>query len=362
MSHWKGVFREKGGRCSGARWDGGDAGDAGADDSAPAVAAICAASPVMHACVRGRASTSAAFRVVVWPWAVARAGEELRAAVEEWQVKRGTAAAAGAQRLTTAFLDGIYPIVDVYELKVGLRTHPEPALPALRCWQSAPCPSRLALAGGAALAAGLGSRALPRPAPPRCPALGAAGAHAAAAAGAAAGHADGAAVPPHAAAVPVRRCGGQQPAPAAPPGHHTRFKRHRGAAGGWGWRAYGCCAGRAGAGFATCCSVRVKRLPSPAALSLAHPTCGGWAACAPQDLLLPDEGQGFVTMRCPLRDVEEEDISPHLPGGLPGRRAAPVGRRRSRRAAKGRVAEPGCAGPRHGTAVRWRSWGCGPGW
>ncbi len=45
------------------------------------------------------------------------AGEELRAAVEEWQVKRGTAA-AGAQRLTTAFLDGIYPIVDVYELKV----------------------------------------------------------------------------------------------------------------------------------------------------------------------------------------------------------------------------------------------------
>lgn len=119
VSHWKGVFREKGGRCSGARWDGGDAGDAGADDSAPAVAAICAASPVMHACVRGRASTSAAFRVVVWPWAVARAGEELRAAVEEWQVKRGTAAAAGAQRLTTAFLDGIYPIVDVYELKVG---------------------------------------------------------------------------------------------------------------------------------------------------------------------------------------------------------------------------------------------------
>lgn len=38
--------------------------------------------------------------------------------MEEWQVKRGTAAAAGAQRLTTAFLDGIYPIVDVYELKV----------------------------------------------------------------------------------------------------------------------------------------------------------------------------------------------------------------------------------------------------
>ncbi len=33
-----------------------------------------------------------------------------------------------------------------------------------------------------------------------------------------------------------------------------------------------------------------------------------------QDLLLPEEGQGFVTHRVPLRDVEEEDLAPHLPG------------------------------------------------
>jgi atypical dual specificity phosphatase len=37
--------------------------------------------------------------------------------VEEWQAKRGTP--AGGQRLTTAFLDGTHPVVDVYELKVG---------------------------------------------------------------------------------------------------------------------------------------------------------------------------------------------------------------------------------------------------
>ena len=45
------------------------------------------------------------------------AGEELRAAFDDWQTKRGTA--AGQPRLTTAFLDGTHPIVDVYELKVG---------------------------------------------------------------------------------------------------------------------------------------------------------------------------------------------------------------------------------------------------
>ena len=44
------------------------------------------------------------------------AGEELRAAVEEWQAKRS--AASGAPRLTTGFLDGTHPIVDAYELKV----------------------------------------------------------------------------------------------------------------------------------------------------------------------------------------------------------------------------------------------------
>ena len=41
-------------------------------------------------------------------------GEQLRDAVEEWQIKRqqGT-----APRLTTGFLDGTHPIVDAYELK-----------------------------------------------------------------------------------------------------------------------------------------------------------------------------------------------------------------------------------------------------
>ncbi len=43
------------------------------------------------------------------------AGEELRHAVEEWQMKRGTV----GPRLTTGFLDGTNPIVDMYELKVG---------------------------------------------------------------------------------------------------------------------------------------------------------------------------------------------------------------------------------------------------
>ena len=37
-----------------------------------------------------------------------------------------------------------------------------------------------------------------------------------------------------------------------------------------------------------------------------------------QDLLLPEEGQGFVTLRCPLRDVEEEDLLPCLPGRAVG--------------------------------------------
>ena len=43
-------------------------------------------------------------------------GEELRAAVEEWQDKRNVP----QPRLTTGFLDGIQPIVDSYELKVTL--------------------------------------------------------------------------------------------------------------------------------------------------------------------------------------------------------------------------------------------------
>lgn len=41
-------------------------------------------------------------------------GEELRAAVEEWQTKRQVP----EPRLTTGFLDGVVPIVDSYELKV----------------------------------------------------------------------------------------------------------------------------------------------------------------------------------------------------------------------------------------------------
>lgn len=38
--------------------------------------------------------------------------------MEEWQLKRGSPG-GGGQRLTTAFLDGTHPVVDVYELKVG---------------------------------------------------------------------------------------------------------------------------------------------------------------------------------------------------------------------------------------------------
>ena len=44
-------------------------------------------------------------------------GEELRAAVEEWQAKRRPLS-EGVPRLTTGFLDGTHPIVDAYELKV----------------------------------------------------------------------------------------------------------------------------------------------------------------------------------------------------------------------------------------------------
>lgn len=42
---------------------------------------------------------------------------ELRGAVEEWQQKRDV-----RSRLTTGFLDGVRPVVDVYELKVGCRS------------------------------------------------------------------------------------------------------------------------------------------------------------------------------------------------------------------------------------------------
>ncbi len=68
-------------------------------------------------------------------------------------------------------------------------------------------------------------------------------------------------------------------------------------------------------------TMRVPCLPTPAVRLLTGRAC---PVCTRQDLLLPGEEQGFVTLRCPLRDVEEEDISPHLPGGagiapMPGR-------------------------------------------
>lgn len=55
-------------------------------------------------------------KVAHWKGVFREKGEELRAAVEEWQVKRS---GPGARQLTTAFLDGTHPVVDVYELKVG---------------------------------------------------------------------------------------------------------------------------------------------------------------------------------------------------------------------------------------------------
>ena len=35
-----------------------------------------------------------------------------------------------------------------------------------------------------------------------------------------------------------------------------------------------------------------------------------------QDLLLPESGEGFTTLRCPLRDIVEEDISEHFPAAI----------------------------------------------
>ncbi|KAL4436854.1 hypothetical protein ABPG75_003993 [Micractinium tetrahymenae] len=143
-------------------------------------------------------------KVSHWKGVFREKGEELRAAVEEWQVKRGTAAAAGAQRLTTAFLDGIYPIVDVYELKVRL----EHMLQRLRVLQQATLTGRPC-------------RLMPR----------------------------------------LYLSGAVEAS-----SHH--LLRH---------------------------------------LGITH------ILNATEDLLLPDELQGFVALRCPLRDVEEEDISTHLP-------------------------------------------------
>ena len=49
------------------------------------------------------------------------AAEELRGAVEDWQAKH-----SGPEtplRLTTGFLDGTSPVVDIYELKVNAHLH-----------------------------------------------------------------------------------------------------------------------------------------------------------------------------------------------------------------------------------------------
>jgi atypical dual specificity phosphatase len=45
--------------------------------------------------------------------------DELRCAVDQWQDKR--CRGPGALRLTTGFLDGTHPIVDIYELKARAR-------------------------------------------------------------------------------------------------------------------------------------------------------------------------------------------------------------------------------------------------
>ncbi|CAL8468092.1 g7631 [Coccomyxa elongata] len=71
-----------------------------------------------------------------WKAAMRERGEELRAAVEEWQAKR--ASCSGAPRLTTGFLDGTCPIVDAYELKVRL----EHMLQRLRVLQDAAATAR----------------------------------------------------------------------------------------------------------------------------------------------------------------------------------------------------------------------------
>ena len=59
-------------------------------------------------------SLSCTYFLDQWLVAYREKGEELRAAVEEWQDKRNVP----QPRLTTGFLDGVQPIVDSYELKV----------------------------------------------------------------------------------------------------------------------------------------------------------------------------------------------------------------------------------------------------
>ena len=75
--------------------------------------------------------------------------------MEEWQQKR--AAGAGGQRLTTGFLDGSQPVVDLYELKVCAR-----AVHAVQCMHSCfPAAPATCLAGW-----GGACCAVPTPLPP----------------------------------------------------------------------------------------------------------------------------------------------------------------------------------------------------
>ncbi|KAI3425893.1 hypothetical protein D9Q98_007866 [Chlorella vulgaris] len=141
-------------------------------------------------------------KVAHWKAVFREKGEELRAAVEEWQQKRGTP--AGSQRLTTAFLDGTHPIVDVYELKVRL----EHMLQRLRVLQQASLTGR-----------------------PCC-------------------------------LMPRLYLSG---------------------------------------------AVEASSLHLLKHMGISH------VLNATEDLLLPEEGLGFVCLRCPLRDVEEEDLLPFLP-------------------------------------------------
>ncbi|KAK9806465.1 hypothetical protein WJX73_010630 [Symbiochloris irregularis] len=72
-------------------------------------------------------------RLAFWKDHMRTRGEELRVALEEWQDRRFSLTEDSPSRLTTGFLDGNNPIVDIYELKVRL----EHMLQRMRVLQSA---------------------------------------------------------------------------------------------------------------------------------------------------------------------------------------------------------------------------------